>query len=205
MNYDFMTNWADKILPVLKTKPIQNAIKRGITKYLRNCDSKQKYDCKELPCHYSRGDSICDLYDKADELITAELIKNGILQTDINVPIEYDEEFEYDEYWQSELAEEYREYKNKIIEPYVTAYIEKQYEAYQCFGACHWYNPTFGLALAKIILPNEKWVVLNGDKHTTVTNKTRTLVFDILYYDSHKADFGGGFAIQEAILCLPAA
>lgn len=198
MNYDFLGNWADKILPVLKTKPIRSAIKRGITKYLRDCNSTKRYDPTKLPCHYSRGDHICDLYARYEEEIERELIEKGILKADINKPSKGSDDSVYEEYYESDLASQYMEYKNKITEPYIEACVEKQYEAYQCFCACHWYNPTFGLTLAKMILPNEKWIVLEGDKHTTVTNKKRTLVFDILYYKSNEADFGGGKALQDA-------
>ena len=70
--------------------------------------------------------------------------------------------------------------------------------AYQLFGACHWWNPTFSLALAKLIYPNEKWNILRGNCHTTIVNKDATLVFDILYFDELDVSLGGSNAIEQA-------
>lgn len=66
------------------------------------------------------------------------------------------------------------------------------------FGACHWWNPTFGLTLAKIIYPNEKWIIKSSDYHTTIVNKSENLVFDILYFDENDEMKGGKKAIFDA-------
>jgi hypothetical protein len=59
-------------------------------------------------------------------------------------------------------------------------------------------SPTFGLTLAKIIYPNEKWIVKKGFHHTTIVNKNETLVFDILYFDENDEMKGGKLAISDA-------
>lgn len=197
MNYDFKTNWVERVLPVLKTKPIQNAIKRGIKRYLRDCDINETYERTKLPYYYATGDYHSQLHMRDDEKLEADLIEKCILQKDPNMPAGNDD-CDFDEYQESENASKYQEYKDNIMNPYIKERIDNQYQSYQCFGACHWYNPTFGLTLARIVLPNETWIILTDELHTTVTNKTRTLVFDILYYDENEADFGGKRALRDS-------
>jgi hypothetical protein len=196
MNYDFKTNWIN-VLPFLKTKKIQNAIKQSINKYLRASNINETYDKNKLPYHYCLRvtDYFCKLHDE-DEKLEAELLEKGILQKDLNEPTGDDDDM--DEYWESENAEKYREYKDNIMKPYIKDREEKMYQSYQCFGSCHWYNPTFGLTLAKMVLPNEEWVILTGEKHTTIANKAHTLLFDILYYREDETDFGGKRALQDS-------
>jgi hypothetical protein len=70
--------------------------------------------------------------------------------------------------------------------------------AYQLFGACHWWNPTFCLTLAKIIYPNENWKTKKGFYHTTILNLDESLVFDILYFDQNDETKGGNLSITES-------
>ena len=55
-------------------------------------------------------------------------------------------------------------------------------ESYLLFGGCHWWAPTFELTLARFVEPNETWSILRSTKHTTVVNKNKTKVFDLLYW-----------------------
>jgi hypothetical protein len=75
----------------------------------------------------------------------------------------------------------YFSYLDEVLEPY-TNHIELTHlAAYQMFGACHTWNSTFGITLARILIPNEEWVVITTPNHTTVANKQRTRFFDILW------------------------
>ena len=88
---------------------------------------------------------------------------------------------------------------NEIIDSYMNLERNKNYIYYCCYGACHWYNPTFCLELAKLVMPEIDWQTLRGSKHTTITNKDETLVFDILYFDNNDTEtFGGKKALAEA-------
>ena len=56
-------------------------------------------------------------------------------------------------------------------------------EFYQPFGKCHWIAP-FSLVLAQKIYPHDKWLIQKDlRQHSTVTNKSRTIVFDILLFE----------------------
>ena len=71
------------------------------------------------------------------------------------------------------------------LAPYVAwDKIKYELETYYVSGACHTYNAVFGLALARMVEPDEIWKVRRGTTHTTVVNKDHTKVFDILYWCS---------------------
>jgi len=197
MNYDFKTNWNDVILPLLSHQLIKKSIKKGITNFIKDGQSfEEKYDCNKCPAEYSSNDGWFTYIVEFEEKLTDKLIKTGfikeqpILEEDI-------EAFESPEYL------EYEEYKDKILEPFVKHHKKTSLRAYQIFGACHWWNPTFCLTLAKIIYPNEKWNILKGHYHTTVINNDETLIFDILYFDENDDTNGGENAIKEANKELP--
>ena len=44
------------------------------------------------------------------------------------------------------------------------------------------FGRAFNLTLARLVEPQEQRVIQEGDKHTTVINKSKTKVFDILYW-----------------------
>jgi len=72
--------------------------------------------------------------------------------------------------------------------------IKHDLESYYLSGSCHSYAPTFELTLARIVEPNEKWLVRTSAKHSTVINDKGTKVFDLLYWcyfaDIHQYMFG---------------
>ena len=84
-----------------------------------------------------------------------------------------------------------------ILKPYMDHFERTNIAAYQCFSACFFWNTTFGITLARIVDPNERWRVLMSDWHATVVNHDRTKVFDILYYKKGGSR-GGKSAIHEA-------
>ena len=75
-------------------------------------------------------------------------------------------------------------------------------DSYCLIGGCHWWNPTFCLTLANIVMPNEKWIVINSDYHTTVVNSDCTKIFDILYFDENDKSFGGDLAYENSNMSL---
>ena len=170
----------------------------------------KNYEKNKYPLSYAVGDSICGIDEEIEERIVPYLIERGILQTDKNRPTDFmvrDEEGElcecYDEvmddYMETENYKKYEEYKNKIIEPYLNAERDKDYRFYCVWGACHWWNTTFGLELARLVMPSVKWKIIQNDFHTTITSEDEKLVFDILYFDEKDTEtYGGKDAINEA-------
>ena len=192
MNYDFKTNWDDVILPLLSHPLIKKSIKKGITNFIKDGQSfEEKYDCNKCPAEYSSNDGWSTYIVEFEDNLANKLIKTGFIKED---PIFEDDDCE---------SQEYDEYKDKILEPFIKHHKKTSLRAYQMFGACHWWNPTFCLTLAKIIYPNEKWNILKGDYHTTVINNDKTLIFDILYFDENDDTNGGENAIKEAYKVLP--
>ena len=83
-----------------------------------------------------------------------------------------------DEYWI-----ELMDMKDEILKPYFSwDNIKEDLETYYLSGSCHWANRTYGLALARLVEPTEKWRVLSGKQHTTIINKNNTKIFDLLYW-----------------------
>lgn len=51
-----------------------------------------------------------------------------------------------------------------------------EYWKYVKFGACHWLV-NFNLELAKLVLPDESWVIVSSERHSTVWNG-KDLIFE---------------------------
>ena len=195
MNYDFKTNWDDVILPLLSHPLIKKSIKKGISNFIKEGRSyEKKYDCNKCPAEYSSNNGWIMYIDDFQEILTNKFLETGFIKEQ---PIFEEDDCESPEYL------EYEEYKDKILEPFIKHHKKTSLRAYQIFGACHWWNPTFCLTLAKIIYPNEKWNILKGHYHTTVINNDETLIFDILYFDENDDTNGGENAIKEAYKELP--
>jgi len=189
MNYDFEANWNDVILPlVLHHGLVKKAIKRGIVKYLKHFDIKHmEYSPLKPPAYYISHISWVIYMDEFEEQLIEKLIATGYMKEPPPIKEVEDEE-----------NKKYEAYRYEMIRPFVTHHQKTCMKAYQMFGCCHWWNPAFGLTLAKIIYPNEKWKVVSGEHHTTITNKDRTLVFDILYFDKNDETRGGKKALEDA-------
>ena len=198
MNYDFKANWNDVILPLLSLPKVKKSIKTGIISYINdgNCFKDTIYNHDKCPASYQRGDGWAVYVLEYEEKLIEKLLETGILKKDENEPSDNDE---MDEYYCSENFDLHENYKNEIIKPFIKHHEKTSLRAYQMFGACHWWNPTFGLTLAKIIYPNEKWIVKRGIYHTTLVNKNESLVFDILYFDENDETKGGKIAISDAL------
>ena len=191
MNYDCKTNWNDVVLPLLSMPSIKKSIKKGITKFINDGQSDELYDSKKCPASYSSNDSWYTHLEDFKEKLTNTLTETGFLKQ----PPIIDDDIEFDECLE---CLQYEKYKDEALEPFIKHHEKTSLRAYQLFGACHWWNPTFSLALAKLIYPNEKWNILRGNCHTTIVNKDATLVFDILYFDELDVSLGGSNAIEQA-------
>ena len=200
MNYDFKTNWNDIILPLLNLSQVKKSIKQGINSYLSNFKNTNiKYINNSCPASYSSNDSWCQILTDFKDNLTEKLLISGYLKSDINEP-KSDNYIDFDEYYNNEnpLFLEYENYKNNILKPFIEHFEKTNIHAYQLRGGCHWWNPTFCLTLAKIIYPNEKWLIQSNLKHTTITNIDKSMVFDILYYDQNDTSFGGEKALSDS-------
>ena len=180
MNYNFKDNWNDIILPHLDTVIMKKAMKKGILGYLNNDlfygDKLKNFKFDKAPYEYSS--CITPLQSEWEDEMIKTLKKHGILK------LEYDKyDVEYDDYK--------KEYIDPILKPYLTKYKKTHIDAFCLWGGCHWWNPTFCLTLANIILPDEELRVRRSECHTTIVNKYDTKIFDILYYDKDDATLGG--------------
>lgn len=181
-----------------------------ITADLHNKRRFEKYKKGDYPLQYAVGDAICNIGDEIERRIVPYLIERGILKEDENMPTDFmirDEEGEWcecedevmDDYMNSENYNKYCDYKEKVIEPYMNAERDKNYKYYCLWGGCFWWNTTFGLELAKMVMPNVNWKILQSNIHATITSDDEKLVFDILYFDKEDTEtFGGKHAISEA-------
>ena len=219
-NYNFKENWYEVIVPLLNTPKVKTAIKKGILGYMNNSlNSKVKlksykniYDYLDnihgkyylnknsSPADYS---SCCSEHemDWENELI------DTLEKTHMIEPFDCDDCDDCEDNQQqtnAELAyEKYREdYLNPILKPYVNNYKKTHMDSYCLIGGCHWWNPTFCLTLAKIIMPKESWKIKSSEYHTTVVNSDDTKIFDILYFDETDGSFGGESAFENASMTL---
>lgn len=175
-NYDFGANWKSKIVPHLDDPRIQKSLQIGIDHYLSGFPSNEKYKENTCPANYSSNDCYAMLMDKKGEIYLDSLAKEGKLPKEyINLKTKLDNEdddldllFEMEEEIKSPLYE----WQN----------IKYDLESYYLSGSCYSYAPTFELTLARIVEPEEKWLVRTSDKHSTVINDKNTKVFDLLYW-----------------------
>lgn len=193
MNSDFKLNWYDIILPLLSLPKVKKSIKQGIIDWIEsdNCYVGTVYDTTKCPASYGKWWDDEEYKEKIED----KLLLSGYLKPDINQPTD---ENELDDYWGSPLCEKYMKYKDQVLKPFIKYHERTELRSYQMFGACHWWNPTFGLTLAQIIYPNETWRIRVSKVHTTVTNKDNSLVFDILYFDEKDDTKGGKKALSDS-------
>ena len=227
MNYNFNLKWEAECLPLVKTDKFKKIIRNSINKYIKNnkktfilenlsqedkllefTDKKifklllkkresefseitklkfSRYKSKRFPLEYAVGDCFDVTDDNLEETVSVDLIQRGILK-------DYDGDYDDDDAYMK-----YIEYRSNIINPYIVSNREKNYRYYCLYNGCHWYNNTFGLELAKMVLPHIQWKILISDLHTTVCSIDEKLVFDILYFDERdKETLGGLSAITQA-------
>ena len=190
INYDFGNNWNKKIVPHLNNPKIKAAIKEGINDYLDQFPlCKKRYKPNTAPADYSSRDAYMTTLDEKWERMFWALRENNMVPKNIlNIEkkiAEYDSDND-DGIDIDDLGYEHMVAEFKFRDEYFTwDHIKDDLETYHLCGGCHWYNPTFGLELAKLVEPKEKWRVRMGTNHTTVINKAGTKVFDLLYWGAN--------------------
>ena len=212
INFDFKNNWSE-IVKRLDYHSVQCIIKSSIKKYLRDTDHPRKYNKELFPCQYGEGDNYEIINDEIEDELKERLIKDGIISKDWDAPdyenilkkckgddIKANEIYDkkYEKYEESGKWYRYESYCQDKMKPYIYDIMKQNYKSYKLRGGCHWWNNTFGLKMATYIFPKEKWEVVSNHLHTTIVNKNRTKVFDILLYDEDADDFGGSHAYNYA-------
>jgi hypothetical protein len=187
------------VLPLISLPIVQKSIKKGIQSWIKSQggDCSEEYCKGKPPADYQRGDGWAEDLENFKEGIAKDLISTGFLkeyETKLDSDGFIDEDLDSEEFWK------YCEYRDAALEPFVKYYEKTSLRAYQMYGACHWWNPTFCLTLAKLIYPTETWLVQRGKEHTTVVNKNKTLVFDILYFDPADPTLGGANALAKSTI-----
>jgi hypothetical protein len=106
-----------------------------------------------------------------------------------NIPADEDEMFEV---WNEERERLHDVYFPEAMRKY-------DLESYVLLGGCRSWAPTFELALAKLVEPDEEWFVRDGEKHCTIINRSKTKVFDLLYWvlDGRMENYLFGKAIKK--------
>lgn len=75
-------------------------------------------------------------------------------------------------------------YMDKRAEYYTFNKIWDKIEMYQPTRRCHWWNPTFSWQLAQLVFPQDQWIIISNEHHTSVINQNKQyfeLLYDIKY------------------------
>lgn len=97
-----------------------------------------------------------------------------------------DVEFESSSYLTTDIEAEFTKCNSEVEDiilrqlGYDWKYNRDKLAFYVPFGYCHWWNPVFGLWLAKKVFPTWEWEVLEGKLHSTVYCRKKHMVFDII-------------------------
>jgi hypothetical protein len=187
VNYDFGANWEEKIVPLLDHPKIKNAIRRGVNTYLANFPKcKEKYVEGKVPATYSSKDWYCCTFmDRRREELFEQLRRDGEMPKKFLRLERRFNKMEEDDPLYDDTSMLYMQMEDDIHSTYFGWDVTKnELASYVLSGSCFWWAPTFELALAKLVEPDEKWRVRVGKCHATVINKNNTKVFDLLYWAS---------------------
>lgn len=187
VNYDFGKNWKTEIVPLLETPEVLKAIRKGVNDYLKRTGGTKKYVKNTPPARYSSGDGYATFMDKKMENLIYQLRQEN------NLPKAFNKvENELSIFYKSNntngdemerLNDIYFNEYNKLYRKYFCwKNIKHTMEPYVFYGACHWWAPTFCLTLANLVEPDQEWQIRKGEKHTTIINKNKTKVFDLVYW-----------------------
>jgi len=212
-NFDFKKNWKSLVKPNLTNERLIRSIERGIIGYIHDKTPFDDNELYEIECfeeyfgtkkakyvaNYVSNDSFITYLDELEE----EVIDDNdldIYELFIKKYPQYegvdDEELEMDD----DYSQLYYEFKDELIEPYLDDKLKDDYKTYCLYGGCFFYNLTFGYTLAKLVYPEYKWEIAASSKHLTVVSHENKLIFDILYYDTDKLDFGAVDALNDAFI-----
>ena len=212
-NFDFKKNWIKMIKPHLTNERLIRSIQRGIIGYIHDKLPWPDSDLYEIEtfeeyfgtkkakyvAEYSSYDSFMTYVDELED----QIIDDNDLDINELFIIKYpqyegvdDEVLEMDD----DYLQLYYEFKDELIEPYLDDKLKDDYKTYCLYGGCFWYNLTFGYTLAKLVYPEYKWEIAASSKHLTVISHENKLIFDILYYDIDKHNFGAVDALNDAFI-----
>lgn len=215
-NYNFKDNW-EEIKKRLDYPIVQRIIHSTIKKYFRDTLNRRKYNKNYLPIYYAQVHHEFieeeNITEEEEDELRERLTINGIIEKDENAPNfekilkkcrnnktkadeKYDEKME--DYYNSSKGWKYDQYCEEVMKPYIDYIMKNNYKSYCLYGGCHFWNKSFCLKMATYIYPKEKWEIVSNHLHTTIVNKSRTKVFDILMYDENADDFGGDEAYKYA-------
>jgi hypothetical protein len=169
-NFDFGKHWKTKIVPHLDNPSVQAAIRKGVYHF-----SGRRYKRGTPPASYTSSDAYAMKIMRLKQNLIEKMRKENKL------PAKYFELKEMED--DDEVEEMFFEARNKILDPHFTwDKICNNLESYVLFHGCHSWAPTFELTLARLVEPEEKWIVMSSKKHSTVVNKSGTKCFDLLYW-----------------------
>jgi hypothetical protein len=165
VNYDFASNWDSCIVPVLFRPDVQDAIEEGVNGYIDVVESDKMSDTsgsycyslykqKTAPASYSTSSYYSRTVSRLCEIEMTKLKKEK------KIPAEYltlkqRHSHAKDPCVMDDLAKQIYDMKFDIILAHVRSWdnIKTQLLSYVLLYACHWYNPSFMLTLAKIVEP----------------------------------------------------
>ena len=214
-NFDFKKNWIKMVKPHLTNEKLIKSIERGIIGYFHNktpFDDNELYEIETFEeyfkteknkyvANYASNDSFMTYLDELEEEVIDEnnidINKLFIIKHPQYEGVDYEEleEDAYDDYFQLHI-----DFKDELLEPYLDDKLKDDYKTYCLYGGCFWYNLTFGYTLAKLVYPEYKWEIAASSKHLTVVSHENKLIFDILYYDIDKHNFGAVDALNDAFI-----
>ena len=212
-NFDFKKNWKSLVKSHLTNERLIRSIERGIIGYIHDKTSFDDNELYEIECfeeyigtkkakyvaQYSSYDGFMTYLDELEE----EVINEFNLDIDELFIIKHPQ-YEGVDYEELEMDDDYSqlyyEFKDELIEPYLDDKLKDDYKTYCLYGGCFWYNLTFGYTLAKLVYPEYKWEIAASSKHLTVVSHENKLIFDILYYDIDKHNFGAVDALNDAFI-----
>ena len=218
-NFNFKKDWEQLCMPLVRTNRMHKAMKKGVLGFHENSmvgskvteeyrkEQLRKHNLKknDYPLNHIYCDAFCNADQDIEDRIVPLLKKKKVLKEDENAPRSEDfktwESFDdaFGDYFESRTYEKYQKYLRSVIQPYMDVERMKNYKYFCLYGGCHWWNPTFGITLASMVMPSIKWKIIKGEYHTTVASHDENLVFDILYFDEKDTEtFGGREALMEA-------
>lgn len=163
-------------MPRLDHPNVQRAIKECAETYMRNFDRVIEWDPRKPLASYSSNDGYHMLQMRREEIYLEE---HPIEDIDSSY-----EDFSCGDYEDDEDSDERRFEARQAHVAHLHEWdnIKHRLDTYYLSGACHWFGPTVMLTLARMVEPDEDWIVRVSDDHTTVANRQLTRVFDLIYW-----------------------